>query len=102
MNFLSKTTAALKAGLRSLSPTCRDASRFQSETLDHQLPPAKRTGLWLHLLICKWCRRYGRQIRFLRHAAQANPDELTEADPQKLSGEARERIKQRLQGEEKN
>jgi hypothetical protein len=99
MNFFYRTISALKAGLRSISPTCRDASRLQSEALDHPLSPARRLGLWLHLLICKWCRRYGKQIHFLHHAAHTHPEALTEAVPQKLSLEARERIKQRLQNE---
>jgi hypothetical protein len=97
MNLLNQTLASLISGIRSLSPTCRDASRLQSEALDHPLSAAKRLGLWLHLLICKWCRRYGKQIRFLHHQAHEHPDELTEALPQKLSPEARERMKQRLQ-----
>lgn len=95
MNFLKK----IKSGCAELSPDCREASRAQSEALDHPLPLAKRAGLWLHLLICKWCRRYGKQVRFLRHAAHDHHEELTEAAPQKLSGEARDRMKRKLQAE---
>ena len=76
--------------------TCRDASRLQSEALDKDLSFLQRLGLALHLMICKWCRRYGRQVRFLREAAHEHPENLSEAVPQKLSAEARERIKQRL------
>ena len=65
--------------------------------LDHPLSPAKRLGLWLHLLICKWCRRYGKQIRFLREAAHEHGEELTAPAPQQLSPGARERIKRKLQ-----
>jgi hypothetical protein len=96
MNLFKK----VKSGCAALSPDCREASRAQSEALDHALPPVKRIGLRLHLLLCKWCRRYGKQIRFLRAAAHEHPDELTKAVPQKLSSDARERIKRRLQ--EKN
>jgi predicted AAA+ superfamily ATPase len=96
---VKKIIDVLKSGYGALSPTCRDASRLQSEALDKKLSLSKRLGLWLHLLICKWCRRYGKQIRFLRSAAQECPDHLTEAGPQKLSAEARERIRQRLQSE---
>jgi hypothetical protein len=95
MNFFRK----LKSDCAQLSLNCREASRAQSEQLDHPLPPATRIGLWLHLLICKWCRRYGRQIRFLRHAAHEHSSEMTDAAPQQLSVEARDRIKQRLQKE---
>ncbi len=87
---------SIKSACAALALDCREASRAQSELLDHPLPPAKRLGLRLHLLICKWCRRYGKQIRFLRQAAQEHPEELTEAAPEKLSIDARERIKRRL------
>jgi hypothetical protein len=95
MNFWNR----LKSGCANLSPNCREASRAQSEALDHPLPLMKRIGLRLHLLMCKWCRRYGQQIRFLRTAAHEHSDELTEAAPQKLSSEARERMKRKLQTE---
>jgi hypothetical protein len=88
-----------KSGFRALSLTCRDATRLQSEALDTKLCFSKRLGLWLHLLICKWCRRYGRQIHFLCDAANQHSDDLSDAIPQTLSPEARERIKQRLQSE---
>jgi hypothetical protein len=87
----------LKSGGIALLLDCREASRAQSEQLDHPLPRGKRVGLWLHLLICQWCRRYGSQIRFLRHAANEHHEDLTEAAPHGLSNEARDRIKQRLQ-----
>jgi hypothetical protein len=92
MNFLRKLISACKA----LSLDCREASCAQSESLDHPLPFAKRVGLSLHLVLCRWCRRYGKQIRFLRVAAHEHPEEMAEAAPQKLSGEARDRIKRRL------
>lgn len=101
MNFVNGIIARLKSGLSLLSPTCREASRWQSEALDHRLPPLRRAGLWLHVLICQWCRRYGRQVRFLRQAAHEHPEEFTEAADQKLSGAARERIKEKLRGEKK-
>jgi hypothetical protein len=87
----------IRSGCAALSPNCRDAVRAQSEARDHPLSPTRRTGLWLHLLICKWCRRYGEQIRFLGEAAHQHHEELVEAGPQKLSADARERIKQQLQ-----
>jgi hypothetical protein len=81
----------------SLAPTCREASRLQSEALDRKLSLVQRFGLAVHLMICKWCRRYGKQVRFLRDAAHEHAESLSEAVPQKLSVEARERIKKRLQ-----
>ena len=82
-----------------LSPNCREAGRAQSEALDRPLPPVRRFGLRLHLLICQWCRRYGRQIRFIHEAAHQHDAKLAESVPQGLSAEARERIRRRLQEE---
>ena len=96
MNLLTTTRDRVIAGLRMLMPSCREVLRLQSEAIERPLSPARRPGLWLHLLLCKWCRYYGRQIRFLRHAAHTHLDELTEATPQPLSPEARERIRQKL------
>ena len=101
MLFLKQIIATIKAGLRTLSPTCRDASRLQSEALDRPLSLPKRFGLRAHLLLCKWCRRYGKQLRFLRVAVHGHPEQVTEAAPRTLSPEARERFKLSLRNEAK-
>jgi hypothetical protein len=100
MQPVKKISDVFKTSICTLMPSCRDASRLQSEALDKELSLSKRFGLSLHLLVCKWCRRYGKQIRFLRDAAHEHSENLSEAVPQKLSAEARERIKQRLQQRE--
>src|SRR5438046_3113312 len=97
MHFFKKIGLVVKAGYCTFLPSCRDASRLQSQALDTRLSFPKRIGLSLHLLVCKWCRRYGKQIRFLKCAVHEHSENLSEAVPQKLSAEARERIKQRLQ-----
>ena len=81
-----------------LSPSCRQASRLQSESLDRSLTFFESIGLRLHLVLCKWCRRYGEQIKFLRRAAPQS--EQHAAPTAGLSPEARERIKQKLQVKE--
>lgn len=45
--------------------TCRHATEHASEYLDGTLP--RVTGLRLHLLICRNCRRYLAQIRSVRN-----------------------------------
>jgi hypothetical protein len=88
MSWLTKT-------ILSLSPNCKEAIRLQSEALDHPLPPLRRIGLRIHLALCVWCSRYGKQIKFLRTAAQKC--EHDHAPNTALSAEARERIKRKLQ-----
>ena len=101
MRWLKDMTAALKTAFRTLMPTCRDASSLQSQALDRSLSWPKRFGLRLHLLVCQWCRRYGKQIRFLRKAVREHPNELNAVSSQTLSSEARERLKQSLRNETK-
>ena len=93
-----KIWTRIRTACEDLSPDCRAAVRTQSEALDHPLPAARKVGLWVHLLICKWCRRYSKQVRLLHQAAHDHPEQLTGEAPAKLSAAARERIKQRLQG----
>ena len=84
-----------------LSPTCKEASRLQSQALDRKLSLMQRIGLRMHLLICGWCRRYGKQIGFLHDAAREHPDQFYQLLPHTLSQDAREQMKQRLRAEEK-
>lgn len=83
-----------------LSPNCKEASRLQSQALDRKLSFTQSIGLRIHLLICKWCRRYGKQIAFLHDAAHDHPDQVAEPPTRSLSQDARERIKQKLRAEE--
>ncbi len=79
------------------SPSCKQAARLQSEKMDRSLTFPERLGLRVHLFLCKWCRRYGEQLKFLRSAAHQCEDHLVQEAPRNLSAEARERIKQKLQ-----
>jgi len=82
--------------LADLSPSCRQATRLQSTALDGKLSLSQRLGLRIHLCLCKWCRRYGSQIDFLRTASRHEPKPEESLPVRTLSPEARERIRQRL------
>jgi hypothetical protein len=92
MKGLSRIACALSA----LSPTCRQATRLQSDAMDRPLSFCEKLGLRLHLFLCKWCRRYGEQLKFLRSAAHQCEEHESYQQTQRLSPEARERIKQTL------
>jgi hypothetical protein len=83
--------------IRTLSPDCREAVRLQSESLDRPLPLLRRIGLYIHLGLCVWCRRYGKQIRFLRVAAQQGEKDTFDVPIKVLTPEARERIKRAVE-----
>jgi hypothetical protein len=46
--------------------SCKDVTRLLSEAMDRSLPLGKRIGVRLHLLICKFCARYERQLLQIR------------------------------------
>lgn len=96
MNWLTHMLRSLGRGMAELSPSCREATRLQSEALDRPLPLRKRIGLKIHLVLCRWCRRYGDQIGFLRSVAHEHVKHEETLPPQTLRPEARERMKERL------
>jgi len=65
--------------------------------MDAKLPWYQRLGVWLHLLYCVWCRRYAAQIQFLRAAAHQLPSGLDALPSHRLSSEATDQIRRRLQ-----
>src|SRR5262245_27645400 len=78
------------------TPNCADMSRLASRALDRDLPWSLRLKMRLHHLICCWCRRYSKQIHFLRQAAPGLGERFGEFPSIGLSAEARRRILQRV------
>lgn len=80
--------------------SCKEVSTLASKSLDVPLTRRERFGLWLHLLFCRLCRRYVRDLRFLRHALRCARENgwahiMIRAS---LSEAARERIRRMLSG----
>ena len=79
--------------------SCRNVTQLISESMDTSLPIGKRIGMRLHLLMCKFCSRYERQLLLIREtvrrfaATEGKPGELSE---ETLSEEAKERIRKSL------
>ncbi len=80
-------------------PPCKEVTRLMSESLDRDLSGPERLKLRMHFLMCVLCRRFARQVRFVRDALRRPPDRLEGQDlphPLGLSTEARDRIKRSL------
>jgi hypothetical protein len=77
--------------------TCKEASRLMSQRQERPLGLRARWGLRLHLWVCANCRRFERQLAFLRQALRAlGPRGEAATDGADLSPAARERIRQAL------
>ncbi|HUT93915.1 MAG TPA: hypothetical protein VMY37_30910 [Thermoguttaceae bacterium] len=80
---------------------CREVSKLVSESMERKLPFGTRMQVWMHLMLCRFCAGFARQVRFLRRAARQSPERLagSPSTPETtLSQEARERIKAALRG----
>lgn len=77
-----------------LSLNCEQASRLLSEDQDVHLYWWEQMGLRLHLLYCRYCKRYRRQLDLLRQLFRAvfRGDE-TDRPELKMSEEKRTEIK---------
>jgi len=76
--------------------SCKDVTKLLSESMDRSLPLGKRVGVRFHLLICRFCARYDRQLLLIRETVRRLA--TTEDIPgETLSAEARERIRKFLE-----
>lgn len=79
--------------------SCKDVTQLISESMDRSLPLGKRIGVRLHLLICKFCERYERQLLLIRETARrivAMEDQPGPSPGEPLSEEAKARIRRSL------
>jgi hypothetical protein len=84
-------------------PTCQEVLPVLSESLERRLTAREYVTLKLHFIICTYCVRYLRHLRFMREAMRMQSARIAEAgEPSAtppLSTEARERIKRALEGQ---
>ena len=77
--------------------SCRDISQKASLSMDVALPLHHRLAIRLHMMMCRYCARLHRQWIILRKISQADDmDQPIEPASEKLSAEAKTRIKEKL------
>jgi len=92
-NWFRTSVAALNARLMY---SCHDMTRFASLAQDGALPPGKRWKMRLHYLLCVWCRRYRRQLSFLRRAMRRSSEMIEQDTARPMPAEAKARLKRKL------
>ena len=77
--------------------SCKEATRLVSEKLDRQLPFWQRLSLRLHVLMCRGCSWYTRQVKMLDQVVGEHYRlEQSAENATLLSEEIRQRIKASL------
>lgn len=85
-----------KAAILILTLRCEAASALASQELDEPLTAAERLALRGHLLACRSCRAFRRQLRLIREAARRAGPALDPDAVGGLSPEGRARIARAL------
>ena len=76
---------------------CKDVSQKVSRSMDAQLPFHHRMAIRMHLLMCRYCARFYRQLHLLRKLSRHTDADLSHDNPpENLSPEIKERIKKSL------
>lgn len=55
---------------------CKQNSELMSQALDRQVTLRENLAMRLHLMMCRGCRNYEKQLAFIRRAARELPRKL--------------------------
>lgn len=75
---------------------CRDATKLISESLDRKTTFVEKISLWLHTVLCGFCRRFRTNMIAIQKMVRkhdVNPEQSKINPNDSLSDEAREKIK---------
>ncbi len=72
--------------------TCRDAAPLIAQGMDQELGTPDRVAVGAHLVICRSCRRYRKQLNLLRQVLSLIGSRELRVGLEQLSPQARARI----------
>src|SRR5205809_5062353 len=78
------------------TPTCPEVIRILSLGMDKPLPLSTRIKLRIHYLMCSFCERYAKQLKYMREVAREFPENIGKASAAQHPAEAKERLKEAL------
>ena len=76
--------------------SCKQASQIISQSLDRPLMMRERFALKLHLLICKYCKRFSQQLQTLRVAIKTMVSSIESNNSIEMPLAAKKRIADRV------
>ena len=77
--------------------SCKQASQLISQSLEQPLVMRERFALKLHLLICKYCRRFRQQLQAIGVALKLTTRAIENDDTIKLPSETKQRLIQSIE-----
>ncbi|EUJ11403.1 hypothetical protein Meth11DRAFT_2246 [Methylophilaceae bacterium 11] len=80
---------------------CKQTSQLVSQSLDRRLSLRERIAVRLHLLICKYCKRFSQQLLAIRIGLQRMTKSMEEDTHLNMPSETKARIAKALEAESK-
>ena len=77
--------------------SCKNASQLISQSLDGSLTMRERFALKLHLLICKYCKRFSQHMQTIRVALKLATRAIQNDDTIKMPSETKKRLMQSIE-----
>jgi hypothetical protein len=78
------------------TPRCPEVVRLLSLGMDKPLAFSTRLKLRVHYLMCSFCERYAKQLKYMRTTAHEFPEKIGEVSDAKLPADIKERMKDAL------
>ncbi|OYY50347.1 MAG: hypothetical protein B7X95_01065 [Methylophilaceae bacterium 17-44-8] len=78
---------------------CKQTSQLVSQSLDRRLSLQERFALRLHLLLCKYCKRFYQQFLAMRSGLQRMTQSIEEDTQLLMPSESKARIAKALESE---
>ena len=78
------------------TPTCPEVVRILSLGMDKQLSLVMRMKLRIHYLMCSFCERYMKQLKYIREVSREFPEKIGDVSDASLPADAKERMKAAL------
>jgi hypothetical protein len=78
------------------TPTCPEVVRILSQGMDEDLSLGTRIKLRIHYLMCSFCERYAKQLKYMRTVAREFPEKVGEVSDATLPADAKQRMKDAL------
>jgi hypothetical protein len=75
------------------TPTCPEVVRILSLGMDKKLSLMMRIKLRIHYLMCSFCERYMKQLKYIRQVSREFPEKIGDISDASLSADAKDRIK---------
>src|SRR5262245_2087882 len=75
------------------TPTCPEVVRILSLGMEKQLSLVMRVKLRIHYLMCSFCERYMKQLKYIREVSREFPEKISEVSNASLPADAKERMK---------